>query len=309
MAEQKNPSMSDRVHQLRIFIQVAEMSSFVGAARALKLPPATVSAAMKMLEADLGVRLLHRTTRQVSLTAEGEKILPMAHKITSDLDDIYSALHSDWHAVSGRFTLSVPSRIATRLIAPALPAFLQRHPALELHVLSSDRNFDLVSDGIDCVVRVGHAQDEAVPSRPLGLLEMIHCASPSYLAAYGTPQHPDELARHWAVGYSPSNAMQPAIWSGVGVSGVPKSISMKHRVVVNNMESYLASGRVGMGLIQVPRFDVQDLLTSGELVEVLPNWPPPPTPVAALYLRRHQRSRRLAAVIDWLQELLNRALA
>jgi DNA-binding transcriptional LysR family regulator len=301
--------VSDRVHQFRIFIQVADMESFVGAARVLKIPPATVSAAIRMLEAELGVRLLHRTTRQVNLTAEGEKLLPMARKISSDLEAIYSMLHADQDAVSGRFALDVPSRIAARVIAPALPAFLHRHPALELHVCSNDRHVDLAKEGIDCVIRVGESRDDGLLRKPLGVLEMVTCASPTYLAEHKAPQHPEDLANHFAVGYSPSSSVPAAVWSLVDTLGNSRSIAMKHRVVVNNVESYLASCRVGLGLIQMPRFDVHELLERGELVEVLNDWVPPPVPIAALYLYRYQRSHRMGVIIDWLQSLLGHAIS
>jgi len=310
MAEQKTHSMSDRVHQFRIFIQVAEMGSFIGAARALKLPPANVSAAIRLLENELGVRLLHRTTRQVKATQDGERLLPMARKIASDLDDIYKALKADQQTISGKLNLDVPNRIASRMIAPALPSFLEMYPALELNVSSSDRHVDLLKEGIDCVIRVGAPHDESLICRPLGLLEMVNCASPKYLEEHPAPRHPDELIKHWAVGYQPfANMHHPAEWNCINMPGSLRMIPMAHRIVVNNVESYLACCKAGMGMIQMPRFDVRHLLDNGELVEVLHDWPAPPMPIAALYPYRNQRLPRMTAFIDWFQDLLNRTVA
>ena len=307
MTEQKNPSMSDRIHQFRIFVQVAETSSFVGAARALNLPPATVSYAIRMLEKELGVRLLHRTTRQVSLTQEGQKALPMARKLAADLEDLYSQLKSDQQVISGKLKVDVPSRIASQMIAPALPSLMAKYPALELHVSSNDRRIDLVKESIDCAIRIGHPHNESLVCKPLGKLELVNCASPGYLAEHGTPQHPDALIAHWAIGYAPQVDTQPAGWNYVDPSGAARTVSMRYRVVVNSVESYLACCKSGMGLIQIPRFDAQHLLESGELVEVMTDWPAEPLPIAALYLHRSQRSPRMAAFIDWFEDLLKRS--
>ena len=309
LTERKAPPMTDRVHQLRILVQVAELGSFIGAARALKLPPATVSAAIRLLERDMGVRLLHRTTRQVRPTHEGEKILPAARQIAGDLDGLFASVRSTRQVVAGKLHVDVPGRMASRLIVPALPAFLAHYPGLELSVSSSDRRVDLAREGIDCVIRVGEVRDQTLVCKPLGELAMVHCASPAYLKRQGVPQHPDELNGHWVVGYQPGPDVRPGEWSYTDAAGAPQSMTVPHRVVVNNVESYLASCQAGMGLIQVPRFDVQQLLADGDLVEVLPDWPAPPMPVAALYLHRHQRSRRMAVFIDWFQGLLGRAVA
>lgn len=306
MPVRKPVAVSDRVHRLRIFIQVADKGSFAAAARALNMPPAAVSAAIRAMERELDARVLHRTTRKVSLTHEGQRILPMARKIAGDLEEIYAALRADRHTVSGRFTLDVPGRIATQVIAPAMPSFLQQHPALELHVSSTDGCADIGKDGIDCAIRLGEVQGESLLSKPLGVLKMVSCASSDYLIANGTPSHPDELINHWAIGYSSQCGGHPAAWTWTAESGGRKSMEMKYRIVVNSIESYVASCRAGLGLIQVPRSDVEDLLASGELVEVLQGWDPFPVSITVLYPYRYQRSFRMAAIVDWLQELFAR---
>ena len=203
LTERKPPPMTDRVHQLRILVQVAELGSFVGAARALRLPPATVSAAIRLLERDLGVRLLHRTTRQVRPTHEGEQILPAARQIAGDLDDLFASVQSTRQVMAGKLHVDVPGRMASRLIVPALPAFLAHYPGLELSVSSSDRRVDLAREGVDCVIRVGEVHDQTLVYKPLGELAMVHCASSAYLTRHGVPQHPEELTGHWAGATSP----------------------------------------------------------------------------------------------------------
>lgn len=297
--------MSDRVDQFRIFIQVAEAGSFIGAARVLNLPPATVSMAIRKLEDELGTRLLHRTTRKVSLTDDGRKTLPIARKIAGDLDDFYELFKNHQNLLTGRLKVDVPSRLARRLVAPALPAFLEQHPSLELNLGSSDRFVDLIKEGIDCAIRVGEPRNDSLVVRSLGELEMVNCASPGYLSRHGVPKTPDELDKHWAVGYVISSEIQyPAMWDYRNAHGQARQVQMPYRVVVNNVENYLACCMASMGLIQVPRFDVKELLASGELVEVLKDWPAPPMPISALYLHRRQRTQRLVAFIEWFHSLL-----
>ncbi len=301
--------MSDRIYQLRIFIQIAETGSFVGAARALKIPPATVSAAIRMLESELGIRLLHRTTRQVDLTHDGQRVLPMARKITGDLDEMYHLLKSDEQRTTGRLHIGVPNRIVWHLIAPTLPLFLQKHPELELRFSHYNQGFEPLDDGVDAVLHVGTLHNDSLVHKPLGMLERVNCASPGYLAANTVPNHPDELAHHWAVGYLPAPGADPSDWSLTDTSGAALSIPMRHRVAVSDTDSHLACCQAGLGLIQALRLDVEPLLAQGTLVEVLPQWPATPLPVAALYPHRHQQSRRLAAFLHWFEALLQKAMA
>ncbi len=308
MPAYKPPPVSDRVYQFRIFIRIVDTGSFVGAARALKIPPATVSAAVRMLEAELGVRLLHRTTRQVGLTRDGQRVLPMARKIAGDLDQIYHLLSNDEQVVTGKLHIRMPSRIAWRLIVPALPSFLQQHPQLEIRFSSnSDRALDRLGEGVDGVIRVGNAPDGSLVHKPLGLLDRVNCASPDYVATHAPPRHPEELVHHWAIGYLPSGESESAAWDFIDEAGAKRSMPVRHRVAVSDMDSYLACAQAGIGLIQALRIDVRDLLANGALVEVLPDWPATPVPVGAFYSHRHQQSRPLAAFLDWFGALLDPA--
>jgi len=309
MPAYKPPPVSDRVHQFRIFMQILDTGSFVGAARALKIPPATVSVAIRMLESELGVRLLHRTTRQVGLTHDGQRFLPMARMIVGDLDEICHLFTNDEEVVAGKLHIRVPNRIVWRLIAPALPSFLQQHPELELRFSSSDRDPDPLGEDVNGVIRMGNVRDDSLVHKPLGQLDRVNCASPRYLATHAALQHPDELVQHWAIGYLLPSEARRAVWHFTGASGAAQSIPVRHRFAVDDMDSYLACAQAGIGLIQAPRIDARHLLASGELVEVLPDWPATPVAVTALYPHRHHQSRRLAAFLDWFGTLLDRAAA
>ncbi|QVQ25390.1 LysR family transcriptional regulator [Achromobacter deleyi] len=295
----------DRFDQYRVFAQVAEMGSFIKAAHALDAPRASVSAAIQQLETQLGVRLLHRTTRLVRLTADGELLLDRVRPLLAEVEDIDQLFQASERQVSGRLSIDVPSRIARRLIAPKLPGLLRRHPRLQVALNSTDRAIDLVQEGVDCAVRIGTLHDSSLVVRPLGRISLINCASPAYVREHGEPLHPEDLAAgQWAVGYASPRTGREVPWeyqsddSGGHLAQVPS------RVIVNNAESYIACCLAGLGLIQIPRFDVQHLLDSGELVEVMPACRAASMPVSLLYPHRRQRSRRLAVFHEWFEALM-----
>jgi len=294
----------DKLDQYRIFVQVAEMGSFIKAAHALDVPRASVSAAVQQLESAMGTRLLHRTTRQVRPTADGVQLLERVRLFLCDAEDIEQLFHASQRRISGRLNVDVPSRIARRLIAPALPGFLRRYPGLQLALGSTDRAIDLVHEGVDCAVRIGALHDSSLVARPLGHIALINCASPGYLHEHGVPARPEDLLQgHLSVGYASPSTGRELPWDYV-VSGQERLVAVPSRVIANNAESYIACCVAGMGLIQIPRFDVQHLLDRGELVEVMPGFRAAPMQVSLVYPNRRQRSRRLNTFIEWFEALV-----
>ena len=295
----------DKLDQYRVFVQVAEMGSFIKAAHALELPRASVSAAVQQLELQAGTRLLHRTTRRVHLTNDGSQLLERVRQLLADAEDIDQLFRANQHKVTGRLTVDVPSRIARRLIAPALPGLLRRYPKLQLTLGSTDRSIDLVREGVDCAVRIGSLHDSSLAVRPLGHLALINCATLAYLREHGVPKQPGDLASgHWAVGYASPTTGRELPWEHLSSDGQGEMSSIPSRVIVNNAESYIACCRAGLGLIQIPRFDVKHLLDTGELVEVMPAFRAVPMPVSILYPHRRQRSRRLGVFVEWFEDLI-----
>ncbi|PIA70902.1 LysR family transcriptional regulator [Pseudomonas sediminis] len=295
----------DKLEQYRVFLQIAEMGSFIKAANALELPRASVSAALQQLESQLGVRLLHRTTRNVRLTPDGSQLLERIRELLALAEDIEQSAQGTASQVSGRLKIDVPSRIARRLIAPALAPLLRRHPQLQLLLSSTDRAIDLVKEGVDCVLRVGTLSDSSLAARQLGNLALINCASPAYLREHGEPQQAEDLeGGHWMVGYASPTSGRELPWEYVDENGELCGLRPASRVIVNNAENYIACCLAGLGLIQIPRFDVQHLLASGELLEVMPQQRAAAMPIALLYPHRRQRSRRLAVLIEWLEQLM-----
>lgn len=294
----------DRVDALRVFLRVAATKSFSLAADQLGLPRPTVSLAVQQLEARLGVRLFHRTTRQVGLTLDGEALVGRASALVHDLEDLESRFRPGGEGpVIGRLRVDVPSRIGRRWIAPALPRLLAQHPQLSIELGSTDRAVDLVAEGVDCALRVGTLRDSSLVARPLGQFALINCASPAYLATYGVPESPEALGAHRAVQYLAPGAGRPAPWEW-GAGDASHSCVMAGNVSVNNAEAYIACALAGLGLIQIPRFDVQEYLAAGQLVMVLADHVPLPMPVQLVYPHRQHLSRRVQVFIAWVSELL-----
>ncbi len=293
----------DRIDQLRVFIRVAHSGGFTAAAGQLGLPRPTVSLAIQRLEASLGVRLFDRTTRRVGLTRDGDALLERAAALVADSEELEQLFRPQGRALTGGLRVDLPSRLARRLVAPALPAFLARHPGIGVDLGSSDRAVDLLHEGIDCALRVGELPDSSLVARPLGAFRLINCASPGYVARHGAPGRPDDLSRHQAVCYASRPGARVARWEWLE-GGQPRALAMPARVSVNNVETYIACCLAGLGLIQVPAFDVREHLEAGDLVEVLPDWPAAPMPVQIVYPHQRYLSRRVRVFGDWLAEIL-----
>ena len=199
---------------LLIFITVAEMGSFTHAADSLGIQKGRVSTAVRKLEEDVGVRLLHRTTRNVQLTEDGRVFHARARNLLADVDDLHSMFASDRVALRGRLRVDLPTEVARTTIVPALPDFMATYPELEPEVSSTDRQVDLVQEGFDCVLRLGPIGDETLIARPLGLLRMVNAASPAYLARYGVPRSLEDLRRqeHRTIHFSTMLGARPHGW-------------------------------------------------------------------------------------------------
>ncbi|MBP7568209.1 MAG: LysR family transcriptional regulator [Burkholderiaceae bacterium] len=287
----------DRIDQLRIFIRVAQSGGFTVAADQLRLPRPTVSLAVQQLEARLGVRLFNRTTRRVSVTPDGQALLEGALALVADSEELEQQFRPQAQSLQGRLRVDLPSRIARRHVAPALPDFFARHPGIELELGSSDRAVDLVHEGIDCALRVGGMAASSLVARPLGVLRLVNCASPDYLARHGVPREPRDLPLHLAVQYASPSSGRVAPWEWMA-DGQLHTVSLPARVTANNAETYIACCLAGMGLIQVPAFDVREHLAAGELVEVMPAWPAPAMPVQIVYPHRRHLPRRVQVISD-----------
>ena len=298
----------DRMDALKIFIRVTELKSFSRAAEDLALPRATVSAAVAQLETALGTRLLQRTTRKLSLTQDGFSILERTHMLLDEFEALHHQFRANSAPLNGKLNVDLPSRIARRIVIPALPEFLARHPELNLTLGADDRIIDLVEEGVDCAIRVGPLSENSLVAKPLGMVDMINCVSPDYIKANPKLDNLSDLASHTAIHYGSKrsgnlNATETD-WQYVDSDGSQKTVSIPCRVSVHTVETYIASAVAGLGLIQVPAFDVRDLLKEGKLAEVMPHWRPAPLPVNALYPHRKHLSPRVRVFLEWVEALM-----
>ena len=294
----------DRIDTLRTFLRVAEMRSFTRAAASLQMPRSTVSTAIRELETRLGTRLLSRTTRHVALTHDGQELYDRALRLLGELEALEGLFHQDDTQLHGRLRIEAPGRIARLIIVPALPDFFARYPGIELEIGASDRPVNLVTEGVDCAIRVGELAESSLIARPLGQLPLINCASPDYLARHGTPTTLDDLWHHQAIHYASPFGSIAEDWE-YREAGESRMLSLPGRIIVDNAESYIAACLAGLGLIQVPTYDVQHHLREERLVEVLPDHRAAPMPLTILYPHRHHRSHLLRVFIAWVETLLS----
>lgn len=298
----------DRIDLFRIYARVVECESFTQAAKALGLPRSSVSAAVAALEQRIGTRLLQRTTRRVSATPDGAAFYEHCARLVADVEETEALFRHSAARPAGRLRIDVPGRIGRLIIAPALPDFLARYPEIDIELSVTDRASNLIEDGIDCVLRVGPLSDSGLIARSVGELPLINVASPGYLDAHGTPAHPGELDGHRAVNYASPTTGRIEPWEWLE-DGALHGRVLPGRVTANSAEAYIACCLAGLGLIQIPAYDVAEHLAAGDLVEVMSRHRAAPMPMTLLYPHRRHLSRRLQVFADWLVALLRTRLA
>ncbi|WP_024275293.1 MULTISPECIES: LysR family transcriptional regulator [unclassified Hyphomicrobium] len=295
----------DRIELFRVFARVVECSSFTRAADTLGMPRSSVSAAVLELEERVGTRLLHRTTRQVSPTQDGVAFYERCLRVIADVEETEGLFRQTAAKPSGKLKVDVPGRIGRLIVAPALPDFLDTYPEISIELGVTDRAVNLVEDSIDCVLRVGPLTDSVLIARPMGRLTLINVASPSYLRRHRIPKTPADLTEHWAIQYASPSTGRTEDWEWFE-DGILRTLSMRSRVTVNSAEAYIACALAGLGLIQIPAFDVRRYIEAGELCEVMPTYRAAPMPITLLYPHRQHLSRRLQIFAEWLEKLIKR---
>ena len=298
-----SPSLDD----LRIFTLVAQLANFSRVAEQMDLAPSSISMAISRLEAQLGARLFQRTTRRVVLTNEGVTLLARTERLLEDFNEVSGLFRRADTRLTGRLRVDVPLGMAAGLVMQRLPEFHAQHPDLQLDIFSTDRRVDVIADGFDCVVRVGAATDASLVFRPLGVLPLVNVASPAYLEAYGRPATPADLASHLLVNYAP-NPSDPAAKFEYMDGLVARTVTVPHRVTVNNSPACGAACRAGFGIAQLPLLGVASYLASGLLVQVLPDNVPAAMPINLLYPHRRNVPQRVRVFGDWLVEVVDASM-
>ena len=289
----------DRFDAMRVFTRIVERRSFTQAAEDLGLPRSSVTDAVKALEARLGVRLLQRTTRQVSPTLDGEAYYQRCVNLIADLEEAEGAFAGA--KPLGLIRVDVHGTQARHFLMPGLPDFLAEYPGIRLHLAEAHQPLDMIREGFDCILRTGDLADSPLIQRRLATLERGTFASPAYLDRFGFPPGPGQLAGHNMVGLvsQQTGEVTPLVFcEGDGMC----ELSLPALITVTGPETNVAAACAGLGLIQVPRYRVETELATGALVEVLPDFPPSPLPVYILYSHTRHLTSRLRVFIDWVVE-------
>ncbi|WP_331352095.1 LysR family transcriptional regulator [Cellvibrio sp. UBA7671] len=293
----------NRLDAMLSFVRVAELASFTKAADSLGLPKASVSTSIQQLESLLNTRLLHRTTRKVQLTQDGQVYYERCKDLLADMDELEGLFQQGASNLTGRLRVDMPSNMAKMRVIPRLPELLAQHPQLQVEISSTDRRVDVIREGFDCVVRVGKLSDSSLIARPLGKLELLNCVSPDYIAQFGTPQTLDDLANHQLVHYVTTLGSKSPGFEYTD-QGEVKFIAMMGNITVNNSDAYSAACIAGFGIAQIPRIGAQDYLAQGKLVEVLKNYRAESMPASLIYPNRRNLSRRVQVFMDWIATLM-----
>lgn len=290
----------DRIEAMQAFVAVVETGSFVGAADKLSLSKAVVSRQIALLEDQLGTRLLHRTTRRVSMTSDGELFLARARELLQQWQEAEDEVSHRAVQARGTLRINVPFSYGVMYLAPLWPEFMQKHPDVLLDVTLSDRVADLVDEGFDLAVRIGHLPSSSLVSRRLASMRLKLCASKAYVKAQGQPAVPAELTEHRILAYSLlstgdawtlSNRLNPDERQIIDVRPVMRS---------NNGDTCTQAAVAGQGIVLQPDFMVQPLLSRGELVELLPDWQAEEFGIYAVYPSRRHLPAKVRLMIDFL---------
>ncbi|HEU4773043.1 MAG TPA: LysR family transcriptional regulator [Lysobacter sp.] len=287
------------LQQLASFVAVVNAGSFVGAADALGLSKAAVSRHVAELEARLGVRLLHRTTRRLSLTDDGQRFHARATELLDDASELEAETSSSSGEAAGVLRINAPLTFGNLHLAPLWPAFLDANPKVALDVTLNDRVVDLVEEGYDVAVRITNLRSSQLVSRRLAGTRIVLCASPAYLAEHGTPAHPGELVEHQVVSY--------AYWSGGddwrfdGPDGEAR-VRVRPRMHTNSGDTCRVAALHGEGVILQPDFIVGDDLRRGDLVELMPEYRSIELGIHAVYASRKHLPMKTRRLVDFLVE-------
>lgn len=280
------------------FIRVAEVQSFAQASNTLGLSTSAVSKAVARLEADLGVKLFHRTTRSISLTTDGVRFYEGCQQILGELDALEAEIQGNRVAPRGRLTVSVSAAFGRVCLVPLLKAFTQEFPEITLDISMDDRPIDLAEQAIDVVIRTGQLSDSAnLIARQIISYPLVVCGSPSYLEQHGYPQHPDELQQHTCLNFRNRSTGRFYPWS-FAVDDKVERYAVSGSVVFDNADAIVRSAIAGLGLSQMPSFVAAEALAKSDLQEVLSPYRPPEVPVWICYLDRRFVAPRIRAFVD-----------
>lgn len=293
----------NKLQAMEVFVQVVDAGGFTRAAEVLQLPKATVSTLIQGLETALSVKLLHRTTRHVSVTADGAAYYERCLRILADVREAEESLSRTRLSPSGRLRVDAPTGFSSEILVPALPDFFERYPDIQLELGSSDRPVDLIEEGVDCAVRGGALGDSTLIARRIGVVNFFTAASPGYLERFGTPTHPRELVNHRCVNYFSAKTGKIYDWDFTR-DGERIQVPMPGVIALNDSNAYVVAGLSGLGVIQMTDYLLDKYVADGSMVRLLPDWVTDPLPIHVVYPQNRHLSAKVRVFVEWVSELL-----
>ncbi len=281
----------DRLAAMRAFVAVATQGSFAGAARRLRLSPSVVTRQVAQLEDDLGLMLLSRTTRSVRLTDRGQIHLESCRRILDELEHAERRVRGEDAAPRGEMTVAGPITFGRLHVLPIVTQVLREHPALSIRLTLSDRNINLVDEGVDVAVRIGELRDSSLIAVRLGEVSRVVVASPAYLASRAPPGAPADLAAHDIVAFEGLDATSEWRFDAGAV------VRVEPRLAVNSADAAIAAAEAGLGVTRALSYQIQAAVLGGRLVPILREFAPAPVPVSVVHLSRRIGSANIAAFV------------
>jgi len=290
----------DRFEEMRTFVRVVDTGSFIEAARCMNAARSAVSRRVADLEARLGVQLLKRTTRRVSLTEAGQLFYQRCQRILADLEDSERAVASEHREIQGLIRIATPLSFGLRHLSPVLDEFLSQHPALRVDLNLNDSMINLMAEDIDLGIRIGKLQDSSMMARRLASINLLVCASPAYLAEFGEPQTPEALAQHQGLDYS--NVPEGQLWQFKDSSGKTSAVKLSYRMRANNGDVLLKAAIDGLGVLVTPSFIAHEAIRSRQLKPILCDYSIGSSNIYAIYPAQRHLPHRVRALIDFLAQ-------
>jgi LysR family transcriptional regulator for bpeEF and oprC len=294
----------NKLQAMEVFVEVVNAGGFTRASEHLQLPKATVTTLIQSLEKELAVKLLHRTTRQISVTADGAAYYERCLRILSDVREAEESLSRNRATPSGRLRVDVSTGMASSVLIPALPDFFERYPDIVLELGCSDRPVDLIEEGVDCAVRGGNLADSNLIARRIAVLNFATCASVAYLAKFGRPAHPNDLERHMCINYFSSKTGKLYDWDFTR-NGERIQVAMRGKIAVNDSNAYVSAGLAGLGILQMTDFQMAPYLADGRFELLLEDWSTDPLPVHVVYPQNRHLSAKVRVFVEWISELFS----
>lgn len=298
----------DRLDAMAMLLKVTETGSLSAAGRALQVPLATLSRRIADLEAQLGTRLLLRTTRKLSLTDAGQAYTAAARRILELVEAAEQEAAGEYMAPKGELVVTAPVLFGQLHVLPIVADFLAAFPQIDIRLVLADRNVDLVDDHVDMAVRIGRLPDSGMVATPVGLLRMVACASPVLLAARGVPQAPEELARLPCIAVD--TPMPTPSWRFRDPhSGAARDVAVRPRLIVTHPQAAADAAVRGIGFVRLLHYQVADALRGGALQPVLAQFEPAPAPVHLVHAARGQMPLKMRRFLDAAAPRLRQVLA